>query len=758
MLLQGGKRGPAISLSRPEASLLLQAIYHQDLKMPPKGKLPKAQIDVLERWVTMGAPWPEAVTLGKRHGPPLVDALARSFWSFRPVVRPRVPSVKDAGWVRTPIDAFIAAKLAEAGLRPSAPAPRSSLLRRVYYDLIGLPPMPEETAAFLADPAPDAYEKVVDRLLASPHYGEKWARHWLDLVRYAETNGYEFDVAKPNAWRYRDYVIRSFNDDKPYDQFIREQLAGDELEPVTADGLVATGYYRLGPWDSGAPDRLQATYDELDDIVATTGQLFLGLTVNCARCHDHKNDPFPQKDYYRLLAFFHNIQPYNPRSSLRPITTAVDQEQQRTQIAEHRRQLAALAQQITAVEDALAMHLEDHERDDFQVPEYRADIVRKHVPRHVSQQTYQQYEALRREHSALQRKRPAALDQALCVTESGRTPRTTYVLLRGNPRSQGDQVEPGFPTVLTTKDPVLAPPGPSATTTGRRRALADWIAHPANPLTARVIMNRLWQHHFGRGIVRSSSDFGYRGTPPTHPELLDWLAAELVDRGWRLKTMHKLIVMSSAYQMGSQANATAEASDPENDWYWRYDMRRLSAEEVRDSILAVCGNLNVGAMAGPSFYPRISAEVLAGQSRPGQGWGESAQEEQNRRSIYAHVKRSLIVPILGVFDAADADASCPVRVTTTQPTQAISMLNSEFLNAQAAVFAVNAQRWAGTDRAAQVRWALQRVTQRDPTRAEVERGVTFIVRLQSRDRLAPAEALRHFCLLSLNLNEFLYLD
>ena len=432
-LLKGGERGPAVSLDRPEESLLLQAVNHRDLKMPPTGKLTPGQIDTLGRWVKMGVPWSEAA----RAGAPAVDERARGFWSFRPVVRPPIPAVKATGWVRTPVDAFVLARLEAAGLQLAPPAAKTSLLRRITYDLTGLPPTPAEVEAFLADTAPDAYERVVDRLLASPHYGEKWGRHWLDLVRYAETNGYEFDAVKPNAWRFRDYIINSFNDDKPYDRFVKEQLAGDEVEPVTPEGLIATGYYRLGPWDGGAPDRLQATYDELDDVVATTGQVFLGLTVNCARCHDHKIDPFPQKDYYRLLAFFHNIQRYGIRGSQRAIAAQVDQELQKAEIAEHQKRLAAITEEIKATEDALRPHLEAGERDDFEHPPNRADILRKHVPQHLTQETYERYEGLVRERAMSERRKPSGLAQAMCVTENGTTPRETFVFVRGNPRSHG---------------------------------------------------------------------------------------------------------------------------------------------------------------------------------------------------------------------------------------------------------------------------------------------------------------------------------
>jgi hypothetical protein len=765
-ILKGGNSGPAITVDKPQDSLLLHAVNYLEPKMPPKGKLPQTQIDILTRWVTMGAPWstagPDTV---KRHGPPPVDEQAKQFWSIRPVERPGLPLVQRMDWVRNPIDRFVLAKLEDAGLQPAPAAGKGPLLRRVYYDLIGLPPSPAEVDAFLADRSPDAYEKVVDRLLASPHYGEHWARHWLDLVRYAESNSFERDGAKPNVWRYRDYIIRSLNEDKPYDQFIREQLAGDELDRVTAESLIATGYYRLGQWDDEPVDPVQALYDDLDDIIATTGQVFLGLTVNCARCHDHKIDPFPQKDYYRLLAFFHGIQRYGIRSpasvakaSLRPISIPAEQTSHRAEVDAYKEKLSAFRVEMRAIENSVGAHLQGGERDDFKYEQNRVAILRKHVPDLLSQETFDRYLAVRKEIQALQINRPSALAEALCVTEIGSTPRKTFVLARGNPQAKGQKVEPGFPSVLTAVPPATPRPGPGGQTSGRRRVLADWIASPNNPLTARVIANRLWQYHFGRGIVRSSSNFGFQGTPATHPELLDWLASELVMRGWKLKAMHRLIVLSNTYRMSSRPNTTALAKDPENDLFWRFDPRRMAAEEIRDSILAACGNLNRQKMGGPSVYPLIPREVHAGQSMPGAGWANSLPEDRNRRSIYIHIKRSLAVPLLAAFDAPDTDGSCPVRFTTTQPAQALAMLNSDFLNEQAKILADDLREKAGADPVAEVHLALRRTLQREPSAAEIERGVVFIQRMRREHHVVPEEALRCFCLLALNLNEFVYLD
>jgi mono/diheme cytochrome c family protein len=755
-LIKGGENGTAISVGNPSDGALLKAINYRELEMPPKGKLPQAQIDIITAWVKLGVPWSDRPAAVHRPGSPPVDDHARSFWSFQKVHRPDVPTDHDTAWVRNPIDAFIAAGLDAASLKPAAPASRTSLLRRVYYDLTGLPPSVDDVKAFLADDSPEAYEKVVDRLLASPQYGERWARHWLDLVRYGETNSFEVDAAKPEVWRYRDYVIRAFNDDKPYDQFIREQLAGDELEPITADGIIATGYYRLGPSDGGAPDKLQATFDDLDDILATTGQVFLGLTVNCARCHDHKIDPFPTKDYYRLLAFFRGID-HGGRRSLRPIDLPADKNLTAGQVADYLKQTAAITEEIAGIEEALEGKLKAGERDDFAVETNRPSIVRAHFPADISDQTLARYEVLLHERNVLRNNQPSTVAKALCVTEAGANPPVTHILQRGNPRSEGPEVTPGFPSVVTTAEPEISAAAAGAQTSGRRKVLANWIASADNPLTARVMVNRLWHYHFGRGLVRTVSDFGYGGKPATHPELLDWLASEFVDGGWRLKRLHKLIVMSSTYRMSSLPNEAALAKDPENDLMWRYDLQRLEAEELRDSVLAVCGNLNL-KMGGPSVYPKIPAVVFAGQSRPGDGWHESPPEEANRRSVYVHVKRSLALPMLAVFDSADTDASCPARFATTQPTQALAMLNSEFLNEQAKIFANDVRKQVGEEVADQIRVALRRVMQREPTDVEVNRGLELMGKLRTAHGQSSEAALKNFCLMALNLNEFMYLD
>ena len=768
-VLKGGDLGPVINLTNSKESLLLRAIGYQDdkLQMPPKGKLPPEAIATLTKWVEMGVPFSAKSLVAVKqaaqpaHEKAKTPAEAKSFWSFQPVKRPDVPAVKRAEWLRSPIDAFILAKLEEKGFTPAPPAGKVQLLRRAYYDLIGLPPTPAEVEAFLADNSADAYEKVVDRLLASPHYGEKWGRHWLDLVRFAETNSYERDNPKPNAWRYRDYVIRSFNQDKPYDRFVREQIAGDEMPEAktSADPVIATGYYRLGIWDDEPTDPIQSRYDGLDDIVATTGQVFLGLTVDCARCHDHKIDPIPQKDYYKLLAFFHNINHFKnggPTDEAPVVDDAAGREayEQRLQeLAQQRKQIQGL------IEEAEANFKQLLEGEPGREPVLAADLpdlLRKEGRRVLGEDRFREYMRWRRRLREVNF--PRDVPTALTVTEAGAAAPETFVLIRGSAAAKGAKVEPGFPEVLNDTVPVVPPAAPGAKTSGRRTVLAKWLASPENPLTARVMANRLWQYHFGRGIVRSPNNFGLQGDPPTHPELLDWLASEFVARGWSMKAMHRLIMTSSAYRMGSSGgDPKALAADPRNDLLWRFDLRRLTAEELRDSVLAVNGTLNP-KLYGPSVYPPIPREVLQGQSKPGQGWDTSGPEESARRSVYVHVKRSLRLPILQSFDAAEPDTTCPVRFVTVQPTQALGTLNSEFMNGEADKLAARLRREAGGDTAAQVALAWRLVTGRAATDAEVKRGTELIAAMRDKDGASAEVALKYFCLLALNLNEFVYLD
>jgi hypothetical protein len=906
-ILKGGDAGPAIVPGKPDESLLIAAIKQQDdtLKMPPTKKLAASQLADLSRWVSLGAPWPADkgdAPSAVRRGEFQITEKDRAHWAFQQLGRPRVPMVSQTDWVRNPIDAFVLAGLEANGLRPNPPAARHELIRRATYDLTGLPPSPKEVDAFVADRSPEAFEKLIDRLLASAQYGEKWGRHWLDLVRFAETNSYERDNPKPSTWRYRDYVIRSLNDDKPYDRFVREQLAGDELADGDLDALIATGFYRLGIWDDEPIDREQARYDGLDDIVATAGQVFLGLTVDCARCHDHKIDPIPQKDYYSLLAFFQNINHFRnggPTDEMPIFASERGKEAYERQVQELDRKQNEIQKSIAAIEHdfrarydgAQSAEIQQADLDELHYRFYRdtwdhlpdfsalkpeasgelpgsrfelsprtrddafgfvfegslivpqdgmytffldsddgarlivdrklaveydgihtlgeerhgtvsleagrqpirleyfqrssafglrvawsgpgverrllsasgkdkavdlAKLIGTEGPRILGAERAAEYRKLRRELHELKRQKPP-LETALCVTEPGSASPETFVLLRGNPHVRGEKVEPAFLQVLGTARTSLPTPRPDARSSGRRLVLADWVASAENPLTARVIANRLWQHHFGRGIVRSPNNFGLQGDKPTHRALLDWLATELIGQGYRLKPLHRLIMNSNTYRMSSRARPGAIKQDPANDLFWRFDMRRLSAEELRDSILASSGSLNF-KMAGPGIYPEIPPEVQAGQSMPGKGWGRSPPAEQARRSVYVHVKRSLLLPILEGFDLAETDRSSPVRFSTTQPTQALAMLNSDFLNHQAAVFADRLKREAGDNVSEQVQLALRLMSGRVPSEIEISRGAGLIERLSGHDPANADAARKTFCLMVLSLNEFLYLD
>jgi hypothetical protein len=914
-ILKGGESGPAVDLKHLDESELLAAIRHESIEMPPNAKLPDENIAILTKWVKLGLPWSNVEDYGvpeTRHAAD--DGDAGQYWAYRPITRPELPAVKNEQWIRSDLDRFVLAKVEARGLTPTEPADRIALIRRAYYDLTGLPPAVEEVDRFVADDSPTAFEAVIDRLLDSPQYGEKWGRHWLDIVRYAETHGYERDSPKPEAWRYRDYVINSFNADKPYDQFVIEQLAGDELPEVTRETLTATGYYRLGIWDDEPVDGLLARYDGLDDIVRTTAEGVLGISMGCVRCHEHRGDPIEHKEYYGFLAWFHDIAyagGRSPNQDVRYWATDADRKAHEQLLLDKQRHEDELAAAIKSLETEFARKLNDelnievdstangpqtgtilladsreqrqeweytfekpsddwketdysttswqkgaggfgrqgtpgavigtewatpdiwmrrwfkleevpkrlaldlHHDEDVEVylngvlvysaKGYVVDYQREPLKRkalqalirgdnviaiHCRQTGGGQYidaglvvppertdlETALREHgrdvlgagpmqkliefrkeleASRKRQIPPAGTPIMAIAESGRRP--VHVLLRGNPHSPGEEVGPTVPAALGTKAPPVPNTPADAPTSGKRLAIAKWMFADDNPLTARVIANRLWQHHFGRGIVPTPNDFGKLGERPTHPQLLDWLASEVVAGGWKLKRMHKLIMLSATYQLSSRPTADGLVRDPGNETFWRYNMRRLSSEELRDSVLAVTGELNL-KQGGPSIYVPIAADVLAGQSRPGAGWGHSPPEEANRRSVYIHVKRSLLVPILEMHDQADTDSSCPVRYVTTVPTQSLGMLNGEFTNEKAGKLAEQLRRTAGDDPAAQIRQAIRLTTGRKPTAAEVQRDQALIDSLQKDDGLSQADALKMYCLLTLNTNEFVYLD
>ncbi|MCA9133081.1 MAG: DUF1553 domain-containing protein [Planctomycetales bacterium] len=718
----------------------IQADEDSGERMPPEGKpLSAHEIELLGRWIDHGAEYV-------------------AHWAFQPLRRPSIPRTQDTTWARQPLDQFTLSSLEAAGLAPVGDAAAESLIRRVTMDVTGLPPTPEVVAQLSGQWSEETYVRLVDRLLADPAVGERWARMWLDVVRYAETNGYERDGSKPNAWKYRDYVIEAMNSDKPYDQFVREQIAGDELEQVSSQTLTATGFYRLGLWDDEPADPLQALYDGFDDLVTTTSQGFLGLTLNCARCHDHKIDPLTQKDYYSLVALLRDVTPYGIRTdqtSNNQVDVDPENARRHEQLQKQRRELEKATQRIEG-EAIKKMSATDQRKTEGRE---REQVLQEKLHDYTTPEVFAEYSKLKRKLAELLEQQQALprRETVLGLARLNARPAATHVMLRGSPHSRGDVVQPGFPKLLGGATPQIPVADEQARSAGRRRVLADWLADDQNWLTSRVIVNRLWLHYFGRGIVRSPNNFGLMGDPPTHPALLDYLATELVRNDWQLKTLHRTILLSSTYRLGTQAEETALAKDPANNLFWRQNVRRLSAEQVRDSILAVTGQLNEQRY-GESIYVPLSAEVLASQSRPGDGWGESSPAEQARRSIYIHVKRSLPVPLLTVFDFPDTDISCEARFLTTQPGQALTMLNSEWMQQQAEQLLQRVQREVGDDVRAQARRCLELASSRTPARQDVDELVDLVRRLKAKHGASDPAARAAMSLVVLNLNAFFYLD
>ena len=579
---------------------------------------------------------------------------ASAFWSFQPVREPHVPAVSRTGWVRTPVDAFVLARLEREGLSPNPDAARATLLRRVTFDLTGMPPTPDELAAFLADESDNAFEKVVDRLLESPARGERWGQHWLDLVRYADTSGCNADVPIPDAWKYRNWVIDAFNNDKPYDEFVREQIAGDLLPAATDDEryrkTIATGYLAISRRFSSLPEEPHLT---LDDTLDNVGKALLGLTLSCARCHDHKYDPIPASDYYALYGIFESTRYSFPG----------------TEIPRHRRNLVALVPrdrydgEIKAHEEKLAAI--DAEMDAHYARKVELDTGRE---RDTADAAFKKCNDRRDE---LIKSGPS-YDTAYAVAEG--TPHNARIQLKGDPKQPGDEVPRGFPGVLGGQRL------PADETGSGRRQLAHWLTDRDNPLTARVMVNRIWLHHFGEGLVRTPNDFGTRGEPPTHPELLDFLASRFVSGGWSVKAMHKLILLSRAWQMSSADQPEALAKDPANRLLWRHDRRRLDAEELRDSVLAISGELDRSPGGPHPFKPEVEWRYT--QHNP-----FVDDFASSRRSIYLLRERIRAHPVLGVFDGADANMATGQRPLSTTAVQALFMMNNKFVHEQADRFA-----------------------------------------------------------------------
>ncbi|MCC6509763.1 MAG: PSD1 domain-containing protein [Pirellulaceae bacterium] len=739
--VDSGKR-PILPGDSSKSELVRRILSRDDAeRMPPEGApLKSDQIESLQRWIDQGAEY-------------------ASHWAFQPVTRAVPPEVDHHDSTLAPLDAFVVRRLEAKRLELSPPAGPQELIRRVYLDTIGLPPTPEVVAELADKWNDEAYARLVDRLLADPAFGDRWARNWLDVVRYAETNSYERDGVKPNAWKYRDYVVRAMNSDKPYDQFVREQIAGDELDQVTTETLTATGYYRLGIWDDEPADPLQARFDEYDDIVSTTSQAFLALTVNCARCHDHKIDPIPQKDYYGLVAFMRDVTSYGSRGD-----QALNNQIEITghELAEKYKrlngQIRQADQQLRKIEQAAIVKMPGPDQRATEGPE-REKVLRAKLKDFLSADESVKYDELKLKKNDAQQElaamppREAVLGLAKCDPK----PPVTYVLVRGSPQNEGAAVEPSFPKLLGQSAPSIPKMPDDAPTAGRRKVLADWLTSKDNWLTARVMVNRIWQHYFGRGISRSPNNFGLMGDRPTHPELIDHLATELMDHDWSLKVIHRQILLSATYRQSSAPNQHASDIDPDNNLFWRQSVRRLSAEQVRDSVLAVSGQLNEQQF-GDSFFQTLSREVLASQSQPGNGWGNSSPADQARRSVYIRIKRSLPVPMLAVFDFPETDISCEARFLTTQPGQALGMLNSDWMQEQSAALLTRVQREVGEDLTAQATRALELVTSRRPLAEDTQELVALVERLKSKHKFSEQQARQAMCLAALNVNQFLYLD
>jgi hypothetical protein len=697
-----------------------------------------------------------------------ITAEDRKSWAFSTPVRPVVPPVRESGWVRNPIDRFVLEQLEASGLRHAPEADRATLLRRVTFDLTGLPPSPREQEAFLADRSPGAYARVVDRLLASPRYGERWAQHWLDLARYADTDGFEFDQARPDAWRYRDWVVGALNRDMPYDAFVRLQLAGDEVAPDDPLAFIATGFNRCYPDMVDLNDQGLRRQNALNDITETTGLVFLGLTIGCARCHDHKFDPIRLSDFYRLQAFFTPARFRDDYPIASPAERARYEAARRTWERDVAGLQAALIRLEAPVRSALApgqpTGLNDEMVAAFQKPEgertpeetrlvHEALAKDRRVKSSVLELCLDGTAAairrtLRAQLSRLTRSPPPELPHARGLDETGPDAPPTFILRRGEYTAKGPEVRPAFPAVLSESDGETPSLSPMARSSGRRRALADWLVRHDHPLTARVMVNRLWQHHFGRGIVATTSDFGAMGEEPSHPELLDWLATEFVSRGWSLKAMHRLMVTSATYRQSSRGDDSAREPDPDNTLLWRQRRQRLDGEALRDALLAVSGRLDT-AMGGPCVFPELPAELTRLSSK-GAVWPVSPRpEDRDRRSLYVFVRRNLRFPFFEAFDRPDTNASCPRRAVTTIAPQALTLLNSRLANRAARALADRAAREAGPEPEAQVRNVYRVAYGREPDSRELGLARAF---------LAGGGSLPHFCLAIINANEFLYID
>lgn len=718
-ILTGGESGPAVTPEKPDESLLIEAVRYESYEMPPSGKLSDEEIEILVKWVEIGAPWPG----GDREAiPPAttekITEEDRQFWSFRPLSQAAPPQVANEEWVLNDVDRFILAKLTENGLTPTAEAEKTTLIRRLYFDLIGLPPTPSQIDEFLSDSSAEAYERLVDDLLSSPRYGEHWARFWLDLVRYADSDGYKKDDFRPNAWRYRDYVIDAFNTDKPFDQFTREQIAGDEIAPDDPLALAATGFLRCGIYEYNQRDTRTQWRDMLNDITDTVGDTFLGVGMGCARCHDHKFDPILQKDYFRLQAFFANIELEDDVPLAQPDARAHYEEQLhawKDATADIRARLAELEQpKLKALEHEMVMMFPDEIQELY----YRPAAERTSLDNQIAHLVYlqvidkqttlatkfkgddkKQWEAVKAELAKFDHLKPEPLPSGRTISEYGKQAPEVFI----PSKERLGEVEPGFLTIFDPQKADIVEIQEAVETSGRRTTLANWLTRENHPLTTRVIVNRIWKEHFGVGIVNSPSDFGHLGEEPSHPELLDWLAGQFVANNWSLKWLHRQIVTSATYRQNSRrSDDHAEQIDPDNRLLWRANIRRLTGEQIRDAQLAVAGTLKTSSGGPP------------------------AEISSSERSVYNKVMRNQVDPFLEMFDFPDRITSSPNRNITTSPSQSLLLINGEWSMQRAIELAKRVHESDDRSLESQIRDVYLIALGRVPSEEELSRLVEFV--------------------------------
>ena len=740
-ILKGGDSGPAAVAGEPNESLLIRAVRHDDenLKMPQDDKLTDAQIEILSSWVKSGLAFPAASAASKRHRDP-------NHWAFISPAEVAIPPVQNSAWPQSDLDRFVLARLEAEGLSPAPKADKQALIRRVTFDLTGLPPAPAEISAFLHDERPEAYPELIERLLSSPAYGERWGRHWLDIARYADSNGLDENVAHGNAWRYRDYVVRSFNADKPFDQFIREQLAGDQLEAssdeLRNELLTATGFLSIGPKVLAEVNMPKMRMDIVDEQIDTVGRVFLGMTFGCARCHDHKFDPIDTADYYGLAGIFKSTRTMDTYTKVakwheHPLKSAEATQMQADYEAQVAAKKMAIGTTVKSADEALQASLPDGailpESKESQYPEETRTTLTK----------------LREELAALE-KAPPELPTSMGVTEDEIVDVPIHV--RGNPSRLGDVVPRHVPAVM--KGPEM--PGFSGLHSGRRE-LAEWLVNDHHPLTSRVLVNRVWRWHFGRGLVASADNFGLLGEKPSHPELLDWLAKEFIHRKWSLKEMHRVILLSNTYQQSTHVSSEAATADPDNRLWSRFPVRRLAAEEIRDSLLFVSGQLD--ATMGGSLLKVKNRGYLFDHTSI-----DTTDYNSARRSLYLPVIRNNVFEMFQLLDFPDPAVPTGDRATTTVAPQALMMMNSDFVMQAADALAGRVLTTDSTD-SERVKEIYVTCLGREPSDDEISQDLQLIQdTLQTfssdarsdKDRLTAAWSVA--CQVVLASSEFVYLQ